>query len=418
MSGPKCFGYEVQQRFNRAFRTIHRLAFQVDRIAAHWQAMCQEHEEVPPWTSDLPRLIEDLLQQKLTPEKWEEAGRDLATQLAPLRVEYENAQKQHAKARAAEAKALREQTKGQLQASLRKAVAAHRQAEAAASPTEREAKDARYEAERHVEQVTDVLGTLADDASSEDRSAVVYRAEEASSAPPGRRNALLMQLRSDIQRANAKVEARRLARQQAVALREELAGFAGAEVEQLDATLQQVADGSGALPQDMERQVAEAVARATERRNRDYVMEVVAEELQNLGYVVEEGFETASADTPQMLLRGPEMADDYHVALSADPATARLEAKVVREADGETGRRDDRRKRLDQQVETAWCGDVAAALAAAENQGVSARVVSRHAPGEVPVETIAPFTKKGRPQTRRRRDQMRRTRRQERQMSR
>ena len=107
----------------------------------------------------------------------------------------------------------------------------------------------------------------------------------------------------------------------------ELAGLGGSEVEELDTMLQQAAEGQGALPADMEQRVAEAATRAAEERKRDYVMEVVAAELENLGYVVAEEFETASTDAPQLVLRKPGMAEDYHVSLSTDADTAQLEVE-------------------------------------------------------------------------------------------
>ena len=415
VSGPKVFSYEVQRRFERTFRALDVLVMRVDEIAEQWQALCQECEEAQPWTGEVQRRLMSYYNgPKLSIEVWEGLARTFGQEIAQLEAELEEAREKCARIRKEEAMA-------QLGASLRAAALA---AEQQAQAEERERAEERQHAdeqarEQIAERISTMLGSLADDAPTEERRAITDRAEEAAAAAPGRQRMLLLQLRLDIQRTNEKAKARQRVMQQARKLREDLAGLGGSEVEELDTMLQRAAEGQGALPADMGQRVTEAAARATEARNRDYVMEVVAGELENLGYVVEEEFETASADAPELVLRKAGMAEDYHVSLRVDAATAQLEAKVVREAEA-GGRRDANRRRLDRQAETAWCGDVAAAMAAAQNQGVHARVVSRQKPGEVPVETIAPFRGWARPksESQRRRDRMRRTRGRMAQMSR
>ena len=412
VSGPKCISPELLPRFERAWDTLRRLMVQVDDIAQQWQALCETCDDAPPWTSDLGQRLDAFYGRKEAVEVWESGARSFTAQVAQLRAELDDAQEKCAKER-------QERASERIGASLR--VAAERQAQ----DEERRALDQgrleKEERERHAAEVASALEWLADDASTEDRSAVMRQAEKAAAASPGRRSALLLQLSMNIQSANKNTKERQLAVQKAKELREELGGLSGAEVEELDAMLQQVAKGEAALPQDMEQRVTDAAARATEEFKRDYVMEVVTDELEALGYVVEEEFETASADAPQMALRKPGMAEDYHISLSTDPTTAQLEAKVVREAGTEAARRRDaERKRLDRQVEAEWCGDVATALAAAQNQGVQARVVTRHKPGDVPVETIAPFKGWARPKSKskRRRDRRQRTNRRMAEMSR
>ena len=413
VSGPKVFSYDVQQRFDRAFRKLRRLQAQVDDIADRWQAMCREHEAFPRFASDLPDWVQALNRRKMPPREWERGTVELERRLAQLQSEFEDAQRRHAER-------IRAFQKETMQATLRAAVAAHRGAETATalrSAVEDEAQREEQERE-YAEAASRAMEALAVDVSSKDRGELMRQAERTAAASPSRRRTLLMQLRVDIQRANTAAEARQRIVRQAEQWREDLAGLEGSDVAELDAVLLGVIDGEGALPQDMEQKVALAVARGAEKLKRDYVLDVVAEELQKLGYEVEPGFETASADAPLLVLRKPDMAENYHVALSADAATASLEAKVIREADtGTEERRDRDRERKDREAEFAWCGDVAAALAAAQNHGVRARVVSRHQPGDVAVETIAPSKSRPAP-GRRRRDRMRRSRPREAQMSR
>ena len=68
----------------------------------------------------------------------------------------------------------------------------------------------------------------------------------------------------------------------------------------------------------MAQRVDDVVARATEAANRSYAVDVITEELGNLGYVVESGFDTASAQASDMLLHKADMEDDYHVSLRAE----------------------------------------------------------------------------------------------------
>ena len=275
--------------------------------------------------------------------------------------------------------------------------------EAAVSPVEAEAEQAQREERdlrRYAEEVSGLLETVAAEVAPQDRTAIEQRAQEAVQSPSSRRRALLAQLRLDIQRANKAGKARQREVQQAEQWRERLLGLEGPEVEGLDAALGRVVDGQEPLPPDMGQQVEDVVARATEASNREYALGVITEELENLGYVVEVGFETASAQAPEMLLHKPDMEDDYHVSLRVEPGA--LHNRVVREA-SDPSEQSAKRERTDEQMERTWCEDLAAALAAAEHRGIRGRAVTRNPPGEVPVPTIAPLKSKPKPKSKRKR---------------
>ena len=265
-----------------------------------------------------------------------------------------------------------------------------------------EEKVQREERERRrcSEEVSHLLKTVAAEVSSEDRTAIEQRAKETVESPTSRRRALLTQLRLDVQRANKAGRARQRVVQQVEQWRERLLGLEGPEVEQLDAALRQVVDGQASLPADMAQRVEGVVARATEASDRAYALGVITEELENLGYVVEVGFETASAQAPEMLLHKPDMEDDYHVSLQVEAGG--LHNRVVREA-SEASDQSAERQRTDEQMERTWCQDFAAALAAAEHRGVRGRAVERLEPGAVPVPTIAPLKGKSKPKRKRKR---------------
>ncbi len=273
-------------------------------------------------------------------------------------------------------------------------------------------KAGREERERRriSEQVFGLVESLTAEVSPLDRTAIAQRAREAvESTQVSRRRALLTQLHLDVRRANEAGRARQRRVDQVEQWRQRLMGLEGPEVEELDETLRRVVDEEGPLPQDAAQRVESVVARATEAANRAYALGVISEELENLGYVVEADFETASEQAPEMLLRKPDMEDDYLVSLRAEAAG--LRNRVVREAD-DPGERSAGRERTDQETERAWCEDLAAALAAAEHKGVRGRAVERMEPGAAPVPTIAPL--KGKPRsTRRSRRRRERTGRQE-----
>ena len=299
-----------------------------------------------------------------------------------------------------------------MSASLRATSKSHAAASRAAEGSAEGDQAQREERDRGrcAEDASRLLETLAADVSSEDRAAIEERAREAVASPQAsRRRALLAQLRLDIQRANEAGRTRRRAVEQAQQWRGRLLGLEGPEVEELEAELRRVVAGQAPMPPDMAQQVEGVVARATEASNRAYALGVITEELQNLGYVAEVGFETASAQAPEMLLRKPDMEEDYHVSLRFDAGAPFLHNRVVREADDpdpdldSAGGRSEDRRRMDDQAERGWCQDLASALAAAEHKGVRGRAVSRNPPGEEPVPTIAPLKGRSRPERKRKR---------------
>ena len=268
---------------------------------------------------------------------------------------------------------------------------------ARASSQEAASREAEGELRRWAEEVSRALETLAAEVSSEDRAAIGQRARETVESPQrSRRRALLDQLRLDIQRANAAARARQRLVEQAAEWRLRLSGLEGPQVEELDRELRQVAIGQAVPPPDMAQKVEDVVARAAES-SRAQALGVITEELENLGYVVEVGLETASARGSEMLLRKPEM-EEYHVALQAEAGESLLHTSVVRETGdpGLDGNGD--RESRDRRMERIWLQDFAAALAAAERRGVRGRAVERVEAGRVPVRTMAP--REGKPESR------------------
>ena len=435
---------EARQRAEFVGRA-NTLSAELSKAAGLWQQARGQHgADFPAWPhGEAPPDIDKIKDN----DALEAVVRDLTERIAKARGAY-----------------AQQATMFKLRASLQavsQVQAANTQAAASAAQEEAAQREER-EQRRCAEEVSRLLETVTAEVSHEDRTAIEQRGQEAVElSQASRRRALLAQLRLDIQQANAAGQARQRmaeqaeqwrerllglegteveeldrvlqqvaegqaalpadmaqrvegvvtrdrARQQAVQQaeqwRERLLGLEGTEVEELDRVLQQVAEGQAALPADMAQRVEGVVARATEASDREYALDVITEELENLGYVVETGFETASAEGSEMLLHKPGMEDDYHVSLQAEAGASLLHTKMVREASGRS-ERSAGRKRTDHQMERIWCQDFAAALAAAERRGVNGRIAKRVEAGEMPVQTIAPLKgkSKGKSKSKRRR---------------
>ena len=398
-------------RFNELVSRANTLCAELSKVAELWQeARDQYGEEFPEWSygdSELPAFVRDRdlaeLVDKVQRTRYIERKKGLGNTSGATRGDLVSVARDVSELESvfwelAErvAKAQRDYALFGMRIRVRTSLQAASQlqatdAQAAVSSVEaQEEKAQREERERHryAEEISRLLETLAAEVSHDDRTAIEQRAQEAVESPTSRRRALLTQLRLDIQRANAAGQARQRMVAQAEQWRDRLLGLEGPEVEQLDAALRRIADGDEPLPPDMAQKVEDVVARATEASNRAYALGVVTEELENLGYVVEVGFETASAQAPEMLLHKPDMEDDYHVSLRVEAGA--LHNRVVREASDPSDRSAER-ERTDEQMERTWCQDLATALAAAEHRGVRGRAVSRNPPGEAPVPIIAPL---------------------------
>lgn len=407
MSGPKSVHVSVDQgrararaiaRRERARRRelqerAKRLLTRLSRIAEQWQAARREHGDViAEWPyGDLSR---DLSECESDRGRGNDELRLVLDDLAAHVVQ-------------AEGDLSRQSAINRVRASL-EAVSRSRAADARTPVRSAEEDDERRDESgtRHcAEEVSRLLKTLAAEVPREARTAIEERAvETVRSSPAFRRNALLSQLRLDVQGANEAAAERRRIVAQAGQWREELLGLEGPDVEELDRHLRQVVDGETPAP-DLAQRVGDVAARAAEASDRAYALSVITEELETLGYVVERGFETASARQSELLLQSPEIDDDYRVALRAEGPL--LHTRVVREArdvdpDGQSPADVDR-ERTDIEMERIWCHDLAAALATARHRGAFGRVVSRKKAGEVPVHTIPGRTRKSKARRKRKR---------------
>lgn len=372
-----------QQQRRRLEERAQSLAGQLNTVAERWRSAAREHgERFPEWSyGDVAR---DLA----------ECAEDSRHGNSALAARLENLAERVARARRTYAQ---QSAISRMQASLQVTLEspAAESGNGGRAVEDDEAQDDERDLRRCVEEATRLIEGLEAEASSEARMVVEERVGTIGTSSASRRQALLTQLRYDIQRANKAASERRRMVAQAEQWRERLLGLEGPEVEALDLELRRAVEGETATAADMAQRVHDVVARATEAANRSYAVDVITEELGNLGYVVESGFDTASAQASDMLLHKADMEDDYHVSLRAEAGASTLQTRVVREArdggSGAPGSRSAERERTDLEMEQGWCQDLAVALAAAQKRGVVGRVVSRKAAGEEPVSTIAPL---------------------------
>ena len=374
------------------------LSAELSTTAGHWQQDKEEHgADFPAWSyGEAPPDIDKIAET--------EDNYALEAVVDELAERVANAQREYAQQAAFFKMRTSLQAASQAQAAATAAAVSSAQEEAA----QREERDLR----RCAEEIARLIETLTAEVSHDDRTAIENRVKETvESSRASRRQALLTQLRLDIQQANAAGRARQEAVQQAEQWRERLLGFEGPEIEDLDLELRQVINEPGPLPPNMAQKVEDVVARATEASvvsNREYAWGVITEELESLGYVVEVGLDTDAAEGAEMLLHKPGMEDDYHVSLyhvslRAEVGAPLFHHRVVREASDPSPDSDSprsaARQQTDYQMELTWNQDLAIALVAAEHRGVHGRAVERTELGAVPVRTIAPLKRKSEPES-------------------
>ena len=415
MSGPKVVSVSVQRarEIERERARRHRLqerarerarrrrlqarakdlSSRLNRLSKQWQQAKREHGEVfSEWRhSEILRHLAECESDRRRDNE------ELSTVLDDLTERIANVQSEYAR---------------QLAVSrMRTSMAAALQSQAA-SPNRPIAKEKdddgqrnEREARQFLEEVSDLLSTLAAEVPDTERTAIEKQAYDTVGSPLAfRRKALLSQLRLDIQRANEAADTRQRTVAQTTRWREQLLGLEGPDIEELDRHLRAVVAGS-APARGLAKKVEDVVVRATETSDRAYALSVITEELENLGYVVERGFETASVQHPELLVRKPEMDDDYYVSLRTEGPL--LHNRVVCKSRdvglGAYGPRSADRKQTDREMERIWCNDLAAGLAAAQHRGVHGRVVSRKKPGEVPVQAVAGLSSASKAKNRRKR---------------
>lgn len=165
--------------------------------------------------------------------------------------------------------------------------------------------------------------------------------------------------------------------------RAKLFGLEGSDVTAVDAELALVERGDKPLLPPLLKRLAEVEKQARQAADRRYATQVIQQAFESLGYVVEEGFDTAFVEGGVVHLQHPEM-NEYAVELEVEPAHSRFHAHPVREAvseldpDGKAGFRQQR----DIEHEAKLCGHLREVRKAMKAHGVHGQLDARKAPGQ------------------------------------
>ena len=195
---------------------------------------------------------------------------------------------------------------------------------------------------------------------------------------PARARTTLLELRLGVQRANdraekAKVEADRRLAEAVEDLREKIRGLSGEGVDEISAELDLVEQGRAPLDGGLPARVDAVAASATERSDREYVGEAMREELERLGYVVEEGFDSVFSEGGSTLLK---KTGEEELGVVVDVAGNGIDVEPVRIA--AAGRRSAAEgARRDEELESGWCRDFQEIREGMAGRGVPLRVGRR-----------------------------------------
>jgi hypothetical protein len=147
--------------------------------------------------------------------------------------------------------------------------------------------------------------------------------------------------------------------------------------------VQRATEDAGRRRAELARQAAEQEAREQEEAERQYVLEAITSAFTEMGYEVDAGFETLTAEAGEVLLTHDEWPE-HAVKMRLDDAS-QIRAALLRT---EAPRSDDER-RLDVEREEQWCAAFEEARARLAAAGVGSDVRWRIEPGlqQLPVAT-------------------------------
>jgi hypothetical protein len=258
----------------------------------------------------------------------------------------------------------------------------HRHAETPEAPDA--PPTSQHDRTRRKEEVMRVLSRVSGLVPVHERSDLERFATEIAQEPDaGRAETLALELRLRVQRATEKA-ARDAER--AAALRVRLRGLEGEDVTRITAELAKVEERKIALTDALVRRAEEVERTGRVRANQIYAAEVIREELQRLGYEVEDEFASLFVEGGKTQLRKAE-TEDYRVLLDVEPATGRIHGQLARF--GRVGEIVSQQQQLrDCETEEKWCRDFAQLRQEIERRHLAIRVVRRVPAGSQPIQII------------------------------
>lgn len=180
---------------------------------------------------------------------------------------------------------------------------------------------------------------------------------------------------------NATRENRRRRRRERTYLLQRIDGLDGSEAEALRERLLEWPIESRDLDQSLTASAELVIEEDRLRRERAYVLQVATECLEDLGYEVQEGFETALQGGMPAHARNPNMAG-YAVRIRADKE-GQLNFNVVRSAEAGSGL-----NLRDREVEDGWCTDLQSLIEGLKKHDVELAITRAENAGALPVQVV------------------------------
>jgi hypothetical protein len=225
-----------------------------------------------------------------------------------------------------------------------------------------------------------LLSRLPPDVADEERTRIEVLAQEQVQADGG--PAVGLALRYEVQQAITRAERRRADKQHAVRLRSQVAPFLDQQqAAEIDRALATVTEEGQPLTAQLRRDAANVAAACAIEQDRRIAAAAAAETFRELGYEVEEGFETLAAQRGVAHVTKPGW-HGYAVQFRLQENMMRFH--VVGEAD--RARSPSAAATRDREVQEAWCQDVEPVRERMKNHGVRFAVTEQTEPGEVKVQ--------------------------------
>jgi hypothetical protein len=240
---------------------------------------------------------------------------------------------------------------------------------------------------RREEEVVRILNKLPALVPADERRDLERFATEIIQEPyPERVETLALELRHRVQGATERAENVARAAERAAALRVRLRGLEGEDVTRVTEELVKVEKREIALTDALVRRAEAVEQTARIRANQTYAAEVIREELQRLGYEVDEEFTSLFIEGGEEQLRKAG-ARDYRVLFDVEPATGRIHGQLARLV--RPGEHVPQQQQLrDREIEEEWCRDFAQLRKTLERRHVAIRVVRRVPAGSQPIQII------------------------------
>jgi len=208
----------------------------------------------------------------------------------------------------------------------------------------------------------------------------------AQSSEPARTEALIAALNVEVEEAHQSVNALAREAEHAQVLIKTLDGLEGEQVSNLRAVLNRILAGELPLPSSLPSKVTEVANSAKRDADRKYAGAVLAGALTELGYDVQQGFETLLVEDGVAVCERP-TRDGYAIRMRLADDRPLMDFEVVRLAAAGTRASHEQAVR-DVEVEHEFCKDYDVLLKSAAKAGVGIRTVRRLAPGERPVPVL------------------------------